>query len=166
MGTFILSLFAAVLLLLGAQFPLAAQSAPRSEQDRLVGKWVLNPSKSTFKPGPGPTGDIRTYTRGPNGLVGTIRRSFASGRSQQIEYIAEYDREYPVTGTEEYDHVLLKRIDDYTAEAVLTHADKVYGTARRRISQDGKTMTITFRRDLGGVGVPVTNVSVYDREEE
>jgi hypothetical protein len=93
-------------------------------------------------------------------------RRFADGRSQQIEYIAEYDREYPVTGTDEYDHLLLKRIDEYTAEAVLTHANKVYGTARRRISPDGKTMTITFRRDLGGSGVPVTNVSVYDKETE
>jgi hypothetical protein len=165
MGTFIPSLFV-VFLVLGAPLSLAAQSAPGSEQDRLVGRWVLDPSKSTYRPGPGPTGDIRTYTRGPNGLVGTIRRTFADGRSQQIEYIAEYDREYPVTGTEEYDHVLLKRIDDYTAEAVLTHANKVYGTARRRISPDGKTMTITFSRDMGGVGVPVTNVSVYEKEQE
>jgi hypothetical protein len=157
-------LFAVVVLLCNPA--LLAQSAPKAETDRLIGKWVLDPSKSTFKPGPGPLADIRTYTRGPNGLVGTIQRRFADGRSQQIEYIAEYDREYPVTGTDEYDHLLLKRIDEYTAEAVLSHANKVYGTARRRIAQDGKTMTITFSRNLGGSGVPVTNVSVYDKEEE
>ena len=145
---------------------LLAQGTHRAETDRLIGKWVLDTSKSTFKPGPGPIRDIRTYARGPNGLVGTIQRTFRDGRSQLIEYIAEFDREYPVTGTDEYDHLLMKRIDEYTAEAVLSHADKVYGTARRRISQDGKTMTITFTRNLGGVGVPVTNVSVYDKEEE
>jgi hypothetical protein len=145
---------------------LLAQSAPKAETDRLVGKWVLDPSKSTYKPGPGPVRDVRTYARGPNGLVGTIQRTFRDGRSQQIEYIAEYDREYPVTGTDEYDHLLLKRVDEFTAEAVLTHADKVYGNARRRISPDGKTMTITFTRNLGGVGVPITNVSVYQKEEE
>ena len=108
-----------------------------------------------------PIRDIRTYARGPNGLVGTIQRTFADGRSQQIEYIAEYDRVYPVTGTDEYDHLLLKRVDDFTAEAVLSHADRVYGTARRRISPDGKTMTITFDRKSSET--PVHNVAVYDK---
>ena len=164
MRPLIRSLFA-VVVLLGTP-SLLAQSAPKAETDRLIGKWVLDPSKSTYKPGPGPIADIRTYMRGPNGLVGTIQRRFADGRSQQIEYVAEYDREYPVTGTDEYDHLLLKRIDEYTAEAVLSHANKVYGTARRRIAQDGKTMTITFNRNLGGAGVPVANVSVYDKEVE
>lgn len=145
---------------------LRAQSGTGTETERLVGKWVLDPSKSTFKPGPGPIMDIRTYARGPNGLVGTIRRTFPNGRTQEIEYIAEFDREYPVTGTDEYDHLLMKRLDEYTAEAVLSHGDKVYGTARRRISQDGKTMTITFNRNLGGSDVPVTNVSVYDKEDQ
>ena len=145
---------------------LLAQTTHHPEADRLIGNWVLDTSKSTFKPGPGPIRDVRTYARGPNGLVGTIQRTFRDGRSQLIEYIAEFDREYPVTGTDEYDHILLKRIDAFTAEAVLSHGDKVYGSARRRISPDGKTMTITFTRNLGGVGVPVTNVSVYDKEEE
>jgi hypothetical protein len=143
---------------------LLAQSGTSSETERLIGKWVLDPSKSTYKPGPGPTSDIRTYARGPNGLVATIQRRFANGRSQQIEYIAEYDREYPVTGTEEYDHLLLKRVDAYTAEAVLSHAGKAYGTARRHVTADGRTMTITFNRNLGGS--TVNNVSVYQKEEE
>jgi hypothetical protein len=157
----IVSLVAVVLL---GNSSLLAQSAPKVEAERLLGKWVLDPSKSAFKPGPGPIRDVRTYARGPNGLIATIQRTFRDGRSQQIEYIAEYDREYPVTGTDEYDHLLLKRVDEYTAE--LSHGDKVYGSARRRISPDGKTMTITFTRNLGGSGVPITNVSVYEREAE
>jgi len=143
---------------------LLAQSGTNTETDRLIGKWVLDLSKSTYSPGPGPTSDIRTYAYGPNGLVATIQRRFTNGRSQQIEYIAEYDREYPVTGTEEYDHLLLKRVDAYTAETVLSHAGKVYGTARRHVTADGKTMTITFNRNLGGS--LVNNVSVYQKEEE
>jgi len=143
---------------------LLAQSGTSRETDRLIGKWVLDPLKSTYTPGPGPTSDIRTYARGPNGLVATIQRRFANGRSQEIEFIAEYDREYPVTGTEEYDHLLLKRVDAYTAEAVLSHAGKVYGTARRSVTADGKTMTITFNRNLGGS--LVNNVSVYQKGEE
>src|SRR5688572_4195456 len=143
---------------------LVAQSGTSAETDRLIGKWTLDLQKSTYTPGPAPTSDIRTYARGPNGLVATIQRRFADGRSQQIEYIAEFDRVYPVTGTEEYDHLLLKRVDAYTAEAVLSHANKVYGHARRHVTADGKTMTITFNRNLGGS--TVNNVSVYQKEEE
>jgi hypothetical protein len=143
---------------------LLAQSGTSAETDRLIGRWVLNPLKSTYTPGPGPTSDIRTYARGPNGLVATIQRRFANGRSQEIEYIAEYDREYPVTGTEEYDHLLLKRVDAYTAESVLSHANKVYGTAPRHVTADGKTMNNTFTRNLSGS--LVNNVSVYQKEEE
>ena len=143
---------------------LLAQSGTSTQNDRLIGKWVLDPSKSSFHPGPGPIRDIRTYSRSPNGLIATIQRTFRDGRSQQIEYIAEYDRVYPVTGTQEYDHLLLKRVDPYTAEAVLSHANKVYGNARRHVTADGKTMTITFSRNLDGSRV--NNVSVYQKEEE
>ena len=157
----ILSLVAVVIL---GNPALLAQAPSHRDNDPLIGKWILDPSKSTYKPGPGPIRDIRTYARGPNGLIGTIQRTFADGRSQLIEYIAEYDRVYPVTGTDEYDHLLLKRVDDFTAEAVLSHANKVYGTARRHVTADGKTMTITFNRNLGGS--LVNNVSVYQKEEE
>lgn len=140
----------------------AAQAVPGTGQDRLIGAWVLNMAKSRYEPGPGPVSETRTYTQGRHGLEGTIQRRFRDGRSERIEYIAEYDREYPVMGTEAYDHILLKRVDASTAEAVLSHAGKVYGTARRVIAQDGKTMTITFRRD-SGAGAAIANVSLYER---
>ena len=63
-----------------------------------------------------------------------------------IEYIAEYDREYPVTGTDEYDHLLLKRMDEYTAEAVLSHGDKVYGSARRRSGPSSRSKSAAKER--------------------
>ena len=142
----------------------AAQSASQAEQDRLIGIWELNVAKSKFVPGPGPISETRTYARGPNGVEGTIRRRFQAGRSERIEYIAEYDREYPVTGTEAYDHILLKRVDSFTAEAVLSHAGRVYGTARRVIAQSGKTMTITFRSESVS-GSDIMNVAFYEKAE-
>jgi hypothetical protein len=141
-----------------------AQPAPAAAQDQLIGMWQLNVGKSRYAPGPGPSSETRTYTRGPNGVEGTIQRRFRDGRSERIEYIAEYDREYPVTGTEAYDHVLLRRIDAYTAEAVLSHAGRVYGTARRVIAQNGKTMTITFRTESGS-GTTTNYVAVYEKLE-
>jgi hypothetical protein len=141
---------------------LAAQSTPSKEPDQLVGAWRLDVAKSRYRPGPPPTSETRTYVRDGENVLGVIHREFADGRRVRIEYTANYDREYPVTGTEEYDHVVLKRIDRQTSEAVLSHAGRVFGTARRVISEDGRSMTITFRRDSES-GVSVLNVAYYDR---
>jgi hypothetical protein len=66
-----------------------------------------------------------------------------------------------VTGIEEYDTVTLRKIDELTSDAVLSHAGTVYGVARRVIAADGKTMTITFDRKSSET--PVHNVAVYDK---
>ena len=144
--------------------PAAQHGAASKAPDHLVGVWQLNLPKSRYFPGPGPTSETRTYTREGGSVVGVIRRTFADGRRERIEYTADYDREYPVMGTEDYDHVVLKRLDEYTSEAVLSHAGRVYGTARRVIAADGRTMTITFRRENTS-GPSVFNVASYDRVE-
>jgi hypothetical protein len=137
-------------------------SGPAPAPDRLIGVWQLNVAKSRYFPGPAPKSETRTYTRDGADVEGVILRQFADGRRERIEYTANFDREYPVTGTEEYDHVVLKRLDEYTSEAVLSHAGRVYGIARRAISSDGKSMTITFRRENES-GPSVYNVAIYDR---
>ena len=139
----------------------ASQSKPAKEEP-IVGAWQLNVAKSRYSPGPGPLSETRSYKRGPNGVEGTILRKFPDGRSERIEYVAEYDREYPVSGTEAYDHILLKRIDDRSAEAVLSHAGRVYGIARRVIAPSGNSMTITLRRETAS-GEVVMNTAVYER---
>ena len=144
--------------------PLAAQRAPAPPKapDHLVGVWQVNAAKSRYFPGPAPTSETRTYTRDGDSVVGVILRTFKDGRRERIEYAANFDREYPVMGTEDYDHVVLKRIDEYTSEAVLSHAGRVYGIARRTIASDDKSMTITFRRE-NETGPSVYNVVYYDR---
>jgi hypothetical protein len=142
---------------------LAAQGA-RDEHDQLIGVWTLNVARSTYSPGPAPKSETRAYVRDGKDVQGTIERVFADGRREHIEYTANFDREYPVTGTSDYDHVILKRIDPRTAEAVLSHAGRVFGTARRTISSDGKSMTITFTRE-GLTGPAVRNVAFYTKAE-
>ena len=147
---------------IGAGMSLHAFQAAPAKPDPIIGIWQLNAAKSNYFPGPGPISETRTYKRGPNGVEGTIERRFAGGRSQRIEYVAEYDREYPVSGTEEYDHILLKRIDERTAQAVLSHAGRVYGVARRVIAPSGTSMTITLNRETSA-GPSVLNSAVYER---
>ena len=141
---------------------LTAQSTSPKEPDQLVGAWRLDVAKSRYRPGPAPLSETRTYVRQGENVLGVILREFANGRRERIEYTANYDREYPVTGTEDYDMVVLKRIDRSTSEAVLSHAGRVFGTARRVIAADGRSMTITFRRD-SETGVSVLNFAYYER---
>jgi hypothetical protein len=79
-----------------------------------------------------------------------------------IEYRADFDREYPVMGAAAYDTIRLKRIDERTAEAVLSHAGRVFGTARRTISEDGRTLTISFRQE--DQGILESNVAIYHKQ--
>ena len=160
----LLRLLVVAVIAVGTGTVLTAQStSPLSKApDQLVGAWRLDVAKSRYRPGPAPKSETRTYVRAGENVLGVIQRVFPDGRRERIEYTADYDREYPVTGTEEYDHVVLKRIDRYTSEAVLSHAGRVFGTARRVIAADGKSMTITFRRD-SETGVSVLNVAYYDK---
>jgi hypothetical protein len=152
----------AALVALATTTPAAQRAAVSTMPDHLVGVWQLNAAKSRYFPGPGPTSETRTYTREGDSVVGVIRRMFQDGRSERIEYTANFDREYPVMGTDNYDHVVLKRIDEYTSEAVLSHAGRVYGVARRVIATNGQSMTITFKRENQS-GPSVHNVVYYDR---
>ena len=140
----------------------AAQSASTTKDDPIIGTWQLNVTKSNYVPGPGPVSETRTYKRGPNGVEGAIERRFADGRSERIEYVAEFDRVYPVSGTDAYDHILLKRLDERTAQAVLSHAGRVYGVARRVVAPSGTRMTITLNRETSS-GSKVINTAVYEK---
>jgi hypothetical protein len=141
---------------------LAQQPGPVQDEAPMLGTWRMNAAKSRYMPGPPPVSETRTFERDREGILGTVQRRLADGRTENIRYRANYSREYPVSGTEAYDAVIFKRIDMYTSEAVLSHAGRVYGTARRVIARDGRTMTITFRGEQSN-GTAVHNVVLYDK---
>jgi hypothetical protein len=72
------------------------------------------------------------------------------------------NHEDPVTGSEEIDAIVMKRIDAYTAEATLAHAGREIGMLRRVISRDGKSMTVTLQRS----SPPANNVEVFEKVPE
>jgi hypothetical protein len=151
-------------LVLSATDRVLTDSQPSTPPDeRVFGTWHLNRGKSTFSPGPPYRNQIRVYEPNEKGVKATIRTTYSDGHTTDFEYVADYDSlEYPVTGSPDYDSIKLKKVDPYTAEALLGHAGKVFATARRTISEDGKSMTIVFQVDLFA-GSRVNNVMVYDR---
>jgi hypothetical protein len=141
----------------------AQQNAPASSafNSHFLGTWRLDLTKSRYAPGPPPRAETRVYARDATGVKGTIERHHADGRKEVIEYRADSDQDTPVSGTQAYDTARFRRVDDNTMEAVLSHAGRVYGYARRIISADGQTLTITFRREEPGD--MVNNIAVYSR---
>ena len=156
------SLVLAATMALGFDGRVRAQDV-KVEQDLLLGVWQLDVAKSRYTPGPPPRNETRTYVRDKEGMKGTIHRRRSDGMEEVIEYRADFDHEYPVMGTPAYDTIQLKRIDAHTAEAVLSHAGRVFGTARRIISEDGRTLTIAFRQEDRG-GNLQNNVAIYRKQ--
>ena len=131
--------------------------------DASIGTWKLNVAKSTFRPGPPPVTETRTYKAQPKGVQTTVKTTWADRLSTTVEYPANYDgKDYPVDGSREVDVVVLTRIDDFTSAATLKHFGKEIGVARRVVSPDGKTMTISYK-GINTRGDRVDNVAVYDR---
>lgn len=143
---------------------LLGASATLWAADASVGTWKLNVAKSTFKPGPPPAAETRIYEAKRNGVKTTVKTMWADRKSTTVEYPANYDgKDYPVEGSRDVDAVALTRADDFASQAVLKHAGKEIGVARRVVSHDGKTMTISYK-GINTRGDLVDNVAVYDRQ--
>ena len=115
--------------------------APRLQQrstaeppPQLIGTWRLNLAKSKSSPGPPLRAETRVYTRRTDGVHGVVSRVHADGRTEKFEDMANFGKDIMVTGIPEYDSVTLRKVDDLTSDAVLSHAGTVYGVARRAIA--------------------------------
>ncbi len=141
--------------------PLQTRPSPVSGERILLGTWRLDLKQSKYFPGPAPLSETRIYAADKEGVQGTINRVYADRHTEVIKWRADYDREQAVTGTPAYDAITLKKVDDYTSVSTLSHAGMVFGTARRVISSDGNTMTITFERKT--TEDTIRNIAVYHR---
>lgn len=132
--------------------------------DPAVGSWKLNVSKSTYSPGPAPKSQTVTITAVANGIKVNAKGVDGDGKATSTEYTARYDgKDVPVLFNLVFDSTSLKRIDANTSELQRKKAGKVVQTARRVISADGRTMTITTT-GLDEKGRTVHNVAVYDKQ--
>lgn len=139
--------------------PILAQTA----SDPVLGTWYLNVAKSRYDPGPRPRSQTRVYTLDKDGIKAVSTTVYANGNSDTVHYPSNYDgKEHPVAGSPDTDGIVMKKVDDRTAESNLIHAGKVIGTTRRTVSRDGKTLTIVYK-GVGPKGEQVSNNTVYDK---
>jgi hypothetical protein len=143
-------------LLLGVAVALAAANP-------LVGTWHLNVAKSKVRTSPPPKSAIAKVTTSKDGKI-SVQLSIvnAVGKKGESHYTANYDgKDYPMTGSQVFDAISLKRIDDHTDEVIYKQKGKVIRTSKRAVSSDGKTLTIT---DEAPGGKRASVISVWDRQ--
>jgi hypothetical protein len=144
-----------------AAYPLASSVA--EARDALAGSWQLNLKKSTFDPGPGPKGQMRTYTHVGEIEKLTARGVGADGKPTLVQYSARYDgKDYPITGSSGGDLIALKRIDDFTTESTQKRGGKPVIVATRTVSQDGKTLTV-LTKGIGPAGETLNHRMVFEK---
>ena len=136
------------------------------------GTWKFNPQKSKMNLSLPPRNLTRTYVdRGGGVYIYTQEGNGPDGRSVFSMYVARDDgKEYPifVRGRDEMGVISIKVVDAYTAEQTEKVAT-ITTTAKRELSRDGKTLTITVKPSaslirMSGTNVTETDVLVFDKQ--
>lgn len=132
--------------------------------DPALGTWKLNPAKSAYVPGPKPKTATITYEETADGIKRTGQSVDGEGKTSSFTYVAKYDgQDYRVSGTDLYDTISIKRINDHAVESTLKKSGKVMSKARRVISKDGKTMTLRIN-GTDANGEKMLNFAVYEKQ--
>ncbi|HVN41311.1 MAG TPA: DUF4179 domain-containing protein [Steroidobacteraceae bacterium] len=153
-------LLVAALFAFGTVSTASAADAP----DPVIGTWVLNVSKSKFMPGPAPKSQTRTYAATAEGVEMTVNGVSADGKTTASHSTYAYgDKDFPITGSADYDTLQVKRVDANTASSIQKKAGKVVGHATRTVSKDGKMLTLASK-GTDAKGAAYDNLAVFDRK--
>jgi hypothetical protein len=143
---------------------LLAGSVTASAADPAVGTWKLNLAKSTFKPGPAPKSQLRSYVETPQGLLLTVTTVAANGAETTATTTFKDDgKDYPITGNPAFDSISVKRVDENTVNSTQKKAGKVVGHGVRSVAKDGKSLTFK-QMAMTPDGKMTDDVMVYDRQ--
>jgi hypothetical protein len=131
--------------------------------DAVIGTWKLNTAKSTGNI-PMAKSETRIYTAAPGGVTVSWKRMDADGKESNVKTTFKYDgKDYPVTGSPDFDALSAKQIDANTVESVQKRMGKDVGKTTRTLSADGKTLTLASKLTTAK-GTAVDTSMVYDRQ--
>jgi len=150
-------------LALGALLALSSIAIAADTPDPVVGTWKLDAAKSKGNV-PLPKSETRVYTAAPGGVALTWTRVAADDKESTVKTTFKYDgKDYPVTGSPEFDSLSAKRIDAHTIESKQKRMGKDVGTTTRTVSADGKTLTLASKLKTAK-GEEADTSMVYDRQ--
>ena len=155
---FVSMIFVAVVIARG-QFVAAKEIV---DNDPVIGVWTLDRARSTFTPDVDLESRTITFTAVDSAIrQTTVTYAPGSNNAHQVQYTARYNQKDYTILNSFLELVSLKRIDRNTVERIGKVGAQVVETDTRRVSPDGKTLTITTRgiRD----GVSYSSVQVFDR---
>lgn len=159
MKTILKTAFVSALLTFGSAAVLAAPAA-----DPVIGTWQLNAAKSTFSPDVAPKSDTRSYAATEQGTAMVWKSVGTDGKETITRSTFKADgKDYPLTGSANFDSVSLKQVDDHTVQSSQKRGGKVIGTTTRTVSKDGKVLTLSSK-GTSAAGVAYDNVMVYDKQ--
>ena len=152
---------------LGITFAVLAMTAIAFGADNTLGTWKYNTAKSKGAAGVSPITNL-TLTREAidGGVKTTGKGERADGTKIDTVTTAKYDgKSVTVTGTGlAYDTVATKQVNANTVTEERTkQGTKYHVTARRVVSADGKTMTVTMKGNDAD-GKPISSTVVWDRQ--
>ena len=131
-------------------------------KDSLLGTWELDRGKSEFDP----ENTLQTRTvvfEAKDGGISFLQKTVTDrGNTVQSDYTAKYDgKDVPISGSQ-LASVSLKRIDANMVERSGTIGGKVVETATMKVSNNGKTLTITTKGSVEEVDYSSTQV--YEKQ--
>jgi len=143
---------------------IGATAVAASAPDPAIGTWTLNVAKSKFSPGPAPKSATRTYAQTPDGIALTFSGVAADGSPTSGSSTFKYDgKEYPITGSPDYDTLVLKRVNGTTVKSLLKKDGKVIGYTTRTVTAHGKVLTLSSS-GKDAKGTHFHQIAVYDKQ--
>jgi hypothetical protein len=107
------------------------------------------------------TNETFTCEASTPGVACQIQSLRADGRTLLGKFAAAYDgNSYPVVGIPDVDHVSLRKIDEFTAEATFSLVGKPVFAYRSSRARDGRSLTIVSIDPIARSAL--SSVVVYD----
>ena len=139
-------------------------AAAISGAEHLAGSWKLNAAKSKYVGMPAPKEQTVTYTTQGSGWKYDAKGTGADGQPINASFVYVKDgADAVMTGFPYGDAIVLKKGNTDTSTATFKRQGKVVGNAKRVISKDGKTMTITGEVTQAD-GKKGTYTAVYEKQ--
>lgn len=132
--------------------------------ERWVGEWELNLKRSTYGANP-PQSDTRRFTLQDGMLFSEWNVVNAAGNKSTVRYSTRADgKDYPVTGSRNYDAVAMTRVSNDSRRFSFKSKGKLVQSGYVFMSADGKSWVgMTERFDDNGVSSGVS-LLVFDKK--